>query len=402
MKFSYIAAQQNGKIIEGEIEAVSTAEVLAFLASQGLKPISLKKQNIATTSKKRLFGGSINVADKIFITKYLSLMLKIGTDLFKAIDILINDFDKPAVRDLLFEIKSNLEKGQPFYLAFAKYPKQFSQVFINLIRAGEVSGNLDKSLEGLSDNLQREQELRSQIRAAVVYPIILIIVATLVVFFLVGFALPRIGKIFTSGDIEPPLFSKIVFTVSAFVNQYFVFFLVFIVGSIVTFWLLFKKNLFFRRLMYRAGKKLPLIGKVLKILAVQRFCAVFSSLLTSGLPIIEALEITANAVGDEEMKDAILRIANEGIAKGLTVGEAFRKEIIFPKTVINLIAISEKSGHIESILFTLATFYESEVKTSIKTLVSFLEPILLLGIGLVVGVIALSVMVPVYQLIGKI
>ena len=402
MKFSYIATQQNGKAVEGEIEAASTAEVLAFLATQGLKPISLKKQSEISISKKRIFGGSINVADKVFIAKYLSLMLKTGTDLFKAIDILLNDFDKLAVRDLLLEIKSNLEKGQQFYVAFAKYPKQFSQVFINLIKAGEVSGNLDKTLERLSGELQREQELRSEIRAAVIYPIILVVVSTFIVFFLVSFALPRIGKVFSTGDIEPPLFSKVVFGIGNFLNEYMIFFVIFFVVAFVSVWVLAKKNLFFRKFSYRFIKRIPLVGHVLKLLAVQRFCATFASLLSSGLPIIEALEITAQAVGDEEMKTAILRVAHEGIAKGLTVGEAFKKEIIFPRTLINLIAISEKSGHIENILFTLADFYESEVKTSVKTLVSFLEPVLLLVIGLVVGVIALSVIVPVYQLVGKI
>ena len=402
MKFSYIATQQNGKAVEGEIEAASTADVLAFLATQGLKPISLKKQSITISSKRRLFRGSINIADKVFIARYLSLMLKTGTDLFKAIDILLNDFDKPAVRDLLLEIKSNLEKGQPFYVAFAKYPKQFSQVFINLIRAGELSGNLDKTLERLSEELQREQELRSEVRAAVIYPIILVVVSTFIVFFLVSFALPRIGKIFTTGDIEPPLFSRVVFGIGNFLNEYIIFFLIFFVVAFVSIWVLAKKNLFFRKFSYRFIKRIPLVGKVLKILAVQRFCSTFASLLSSGLPIIEALEITAQAVGDEEMKTAILRVAHEGIAKGLTVGEAFKKEIVFPKTLINLIVISEKSGHIENILFTLSDFYESEVKTSVKTLVSFLEPVLLLVIGLVVGVIALSVIVPVYQLVGQI
>ena len=402
MKFSYIAAQTDGKIIEGEIDAASAADVLAFLATQGLKPISLKKQSITISSKRRLFRGSINIADKVFIARYLSLMLKTGTDLFKAIDILLNDFDKPAVRDLLLEIKSNLEKGQPFYVAFAKYPKQFSQVFINLIRAGELSGNLDKTLERLSEELQREQELRSEVRAAVIYPIILVVVSTFIVFFLVSFALPRIGKIFTTGDIEPPLFSRVVFGIGNFLNEYIIFFLIFFVVAFVSIWVLAKKNLFFRKFSYRFIKRIPLVGKVLKILAVQRFCSTFASLLSSGLPIIEALEITAQAVGDEEMKTAILRVAHEGIAKGLTVGEAFKKEIVFPKTLINLIVISEKSGHIENILFTLSDFYESEVKTSVKTLVSFLEPVLLLVIGLVVGVIALSVIVPVYQLVGQI
>jgi len=153
MRFNYTASKSDGKIIEGNYEADSSAEVLNYLASQGLKPITLKTlKEFDKKGQFRIFQQSVNIADKIFLTKYLALMLKVGTDLFKAIDILIADFDKQAVKALLLEIKMILEKGQPFYSAFAKYPKIFSTVFVNLIKAGETSGNL----ENISDNLSIE------------------------------------------------------------------------------------------------------------------------------------------------------------------------------------------------------------------------------------------------------
>src|SRR3972149_4986596 len=221
MRFNYTASKPDGKIIEGNYDADSSSEVLAYLASQGLKPITLKVlKEFEKRGRFSIFQQSVNIADTIFLTKYLSLMLKVGTDLFKAIDILITDFDKQAVKALLLEIKLTLEKGQPFYSAFAKYPKIFSPVFINLIKAGEASGNLENIFEQLSDSLQKEQELRHRIKAALTYPIILLLASVLILIFLVGFALPKIANVFSSSGFEPPTFSKIVFTIGIFAGDY--------------------------------------------------------------------------------------------------------------------------------------------------------------------------------------
>lgn len=389
-------------MISGEMEATGAAQVLEFIASQGLRPMSLKKEAAEQAVRKYGFLQSgITIADKVFLTKYLALMLRIGTDLFKAIDILIADFDKPAVRVLLYEIRENLEKGQPFHVAFEKYPKQFSSVFINLVKAGEQSGNLEKTFEQLSENLQREQALRQEVRSALTYPVILVAVASLVVLLLVSFALPKISKLFADSAMEPPLFSQIVFAVGLFLNKYIWLVLLLTVGVVVGIWFLMQNSIAAKKIVQRMIRRLPLVGPLLKKIAIQRFALTLSSLFSSGLPILDALAITADAVGDEELKDAINRIAKEGIAKGLTIGDAFKREPAFPRVVTNLVAISEKSGNLASILATLAEFYESEIKASVKVLVSFLEPMLLLAIGVVVGTIALAIIVPVYQLMGK-
>lgn len=386
----------------GEMDAPGAAQVLEFLATQGLRPVTLKKESIEEGKKRfQLLQSTITIADKIFLTKYLALMLRIGTDLFKAIDILIADFDKPAVRTLLYEIRENLEKGQPFHIAFEKYPQYFPSVFVNLIKAGEQSGNLENTFEQLSDNLQREQALRQEVRSALTYPVILVAVASMVVLLLVSFALPKISKLFADSTTEPPLFSKIVFTIGLFLNQYIWIILILIFGGGFGMWFLFKNSDSFRKVVQHFIRRMPLVGPLLKKIAIQRFALTLSSLFASGLPILDSLAITADAVGDVELKDAILRISNEGIAKGLTIGDAFKREPAFPKVVTNLIAISEKSGNLANILGTLAEFYESEIKSSVKVLVSFLEPMLLLTIGVVVGTIALAVIVPVYQLMGK-
>lgn len=402
MQFHYIASRPDGKVIEGETDAQGMAEVLEIIASKGLRPISVKPvRTLAQGVRSRFFTERINISDQVFLTKYLGLMLKVGTDLFNAIDILIADFDKPSVKALLLEMRSNLEKGKPFYATFANYPKIFSPVFINMIKAGESSGNLEKVFDDLSVSLEREQSLRNRIKGALVYPVLLMVASVLILILLVSFALPKIAGIFLTGGFQPPLFSRVVFAIGLFFGDNLWLILSIMISGGTTFWFFFSRNIIFRRVVTRFVRKLPVIREIIRRVGVQRFASTLSSLLKSGLPIVDSLEITADAVGNEEIKTALMRISREGISKGLTIGEAFKREEAFPKVVTNLIAISEKSGHVEEILDTLSHFYESEIDASLKTLVALLEPLLLLGIGVIIAVIALAIIVPIYQLVGQ-
>ncbi len=402
MKFYYIASEPEGRVVEGTIEATGPAEVLEWMASQGLRPVSVKAVGGATANLHGIFAQKITVEDKVFLTKYLALMLKVGTDLFKAIDILIMDFDKPAIKSVLIEVRDALAKGQPFYSTFTKYPKYFSPVFVNLIKAGETSGNLEKVFDDLSRSLEKDQAIRGKIKSALIYPMVLVVLSVLILFGLVTFALPKIANVFMSGGIKPPTFSRIVFGVGLFMNTWSYIIFPAMIMSLTGSWYFFQKTVAGNAIMGRFLARAPIVGDILYRIAIQRFAATFSSLLKSGMPILNALEITADSVGHVEMRAALLRISRDAVPKGLTIGEAFRREQIFPRVVVNLIAISEKSGHIESILDTLAEFYEAEIDTSTKTLISFLEPALLMVIGFVVAIIALAIIVPVYQLVGQI
>jgi len=208
MKFSYRAADAQGKIVEGNTEAENSGKVLEFLATQGLKPISVSAEKVAERKARSVFGQRINVTDKIFLTRYLALMLRVGTDLFRAINILIANFDKAVIKSLLLEIRTNLEKGQPFYQTFARYPKYFSLVFVNLVKAGEASGNLEKVFDDLSISLEKEHELQGRIRSALIYPVILFVLSLVVLLFLVSFAIPRIASVFEGGVLSRRYFRR--------------------------------------------------------------------------------------------------------------------------------------------------------------------------------------------------
>lgn len=398
MQFHYIASQKDGRVVEDQIEAKDTAEVLQFIVSRGMKPVSIKPVEIGGRGARGLFGGKITLTDQVFLSKYLALMLKIGTGLLQAINILIEDFDKPAVKSFLLEVKANLERGQTFFSTFAKYPKVFSQVYINLIRAGEASGNLDTVFENLTTSLTKEKQMRDQIKSALIYPILLLSASVLILIFLVMFALPKIAAVFSQSGFTPPLFSRVVFAVGLFFGDYGAYILGFFI-LVLIFFIVFYKNIWiFRKLVTSIVAEIPVVKDIVRKIALQRFAATLSSLIKAGIPLTDALEITAQAVGNVELREALVRISREGLAKGLTVGEAFKREPFFPKTVVNLIAISEKAGHIEEVLGTLAEFYVSEIDSSLKTLVSVLEPAMLLVIGFIIGLIALSIIIPIYQL----
>ncbi len=397
MQFRYIASQPDGRVVESQMEAKDVSEVLQFLVTRNLKPISVKPAEDRSVTKIGL-RGKINLTDQVFISKYLALMLKIGTGLLQAINILIDDFDKQAVKTFLMEVRANLERGQPFYSTFARYPKVFSQVYVNLVRAGETSGNLDTVFDNLTRSLTREKELKDQVKSALVYPILLLGASLLILIFLVLFALPKIAAVFQNAGFQPPLFSRIVFAVGLFFGQYGILIFGVLAVAVIIAVVFYKTSIVFKRVVTGLFGAIPVVKTIVKKIAIQRFAATLASLIRAGIPLTDALEITAQAVGNIELKEALIRVSKEGLAKGLTVGDAFRREPFFPKTVVNLMAISEKAGHIDDVLETLANFYSGEIDNSLKTMVAFLEPVMLLGIGVVVGLIALSIIVPIYQL----
>ena len=234
------------------------------------------------------------------------------------------------------------------------------------------------------------------------YPVVLIVLSLVVLFSMVTFVLPKVAESFSLGTTDTPLFSQVVFAVGFFFKDNMVLILLSIVVGTVGTWFFLKKTMVGMKFMSRMALRIPVVKNVIRKVALQRFAGTLASLIHSGTPIIESLEITADSAGNGELKDALIRISRDGLAKGLTIGEAFKKEPYFPSVVINLIAISEKSGHLEEVLETLSGFYESEIDASIKGLVSFLEPVMLVFIGGIVGLIAISVIVPIYQLVGQV
>lgn len=402
MLFHYLAQDTQGRIKEGDINQPNTEAVLEYLTTQKLKPLSVKPLMLVSGKKGlAIFKKGLSLADKVFLTKYLALMLKVGTDLFSAIDILIQDFDSGPARQFLFETRSNLEQGKPFWYTFKNHPEYFSPVVANLIKTGETSGNLEATLNQVSINLERDRNLQTKIKSSLVYPVFLLVTSFLMVIFLVTFAVPKLGDMFLSTGQAIPAYTRVVLSTGMFLNRniYIVFPLLVIIPIVLFYY--FSKTSAGKQKFSAFLEKVPVARDLVAKMALERFASVLSSLIKAGMPIIEAIKVTAGAVGHPKYEAALVKIADKHLAQGISMGDSFKKENIFPAVVSNLLAIGEKAGHTEEILKTLSTFYETEIDAALKTMVSLLEPILLLFLGVIVGGIALSLIVPVYQLVGQ-
>jgi len=402
MLYRYLAQDQKGRVKEGNINQPNIKAALEYLASQNLKPLNIKPISFEKARGKfSIFKETLSMTDKVFLTKYLSLMLKVGTDLFSAIDILIEDFTSGPARRFLLEIRMNLEQGKPFWQAFSEHQEYFSPVVSNLIKAGETSGNLESALTQVSEDLERTRNLQAKVKSSLIYPMLLLGASFFMIIFLVTFAVPKLGEMFIATGQKVPIYTKVVLSVGMFINRYIPIFILLFLGFPIFLYFYFSKTKKGRKDFTRLMEKIPVTRGLLEKMALERFASVLSSLIHAGMPIIQAIEITANAVGNPQYETALLRISKDHLAKGLSIGDSFKKEKVFPAVVSNLLAIGEKAGHTEEILKTLSAFYETEIDTSLKTLVAFLEPALLVIIGLIVGGIALSLIVPVYQFVGQ-
>ncbi len=398
MRFKYTAALPTGEVSEGEISATDIKEALEELAAKGLTPITIKPKRRVVLRGRRFFAPLIGINDKIFLTRYISLMLRSGTDLFRTVKILITDYEKPGLRNFLMELRYDLEQGRSMSFTFAKYPQFFDPVFVNLIKAGEASGNLEVVFDRLSTSLETTRDFKGRVRSALIYPVFLLIMSGVVVTFLTTFALPKIASVFEGTGFEPPAFSKMVFTVGGFIAEHIWTILSLGIGGLLLLFILYRNFIVVRRLLFDLFTKIKIVRNLTEKMAIQRFASTLASLIEAGIDFPRAVEITAEVVGNQRLKDALIRISRERLAKGWTISDAFSREPFFPRTVVNLISIAEKTGNIETTLQTLADFYRKEVDKALKDLVTILEPILLLVMGLIIGFIAISIIVPIYQM----
>jgi len=319
-----------------------------------------------------------------------------------ALETLERDLENPSIKEFLFLTKENLKKGRPFYESFAAYPHDFSQTFVALIRAGEISGKLEEVCEILSQTTERETELRRKLKSALTYPIILIVASIIVIGILLTFAIPRIASIFEGMGQEPPLFTKIVLGVSGFLNEYGASLLLIAIITFISLWQFYKRTVTGKKFFGNLVLNLPFVKKILEKLDVQRFTQNFSAMLEAGVPVTQALEISAQTLSSPKIKLALQRISSR-IKSGKTIGDAFLEEReVFPSVLISLVSIGEKAGHLSQSLSQLSDFYAKELDATIKSLMSLIEPVILLMIGAIIAAIALGVIVPMYQMVSTV
>lgn len=393
--FSYVVTDYAGQKIKGRIEAKDRATVINSLRKSQLIIISLKelKEREGRLFKKK---SKVKLADLIVFSRQLAALVKAGVSLVKGLNILFAQVENKTLREIISSIVTKIEAGSSLSDALANYPEVFSPLYINMIRAGEFGGALDTILERLATYLESVGKLNRKVKSALIYPVAIISVAILITTLIFVYVIPKFKDIFSTLGVKLPLATQIVMNLSDLFRKYFVFIPVLIV-IIVVFLKWFTTMPKVQLAQDRLKLKLPLLGRVIRKVAIARFSRTLSTLLKSGVSILAALEIGSKTSGNKVIESALNKVINQ-VGKGERIGESLAANKLFAPLVVNLVAVGEETGDIGSMLDKIATFYEDEVDNAISGLTSLIEPFIIVFLGLIIGGIVLSIFLPILQL----
>lgn len=399
--FIYEVYNRDGAIVRGEYEATTREQVIEYLLRRDLTPISVNQLHaggVGLNLSLNLFE-KITPVDILFLVRNLSATIKAGLSVVEALDILIADSEKNMLKTMLREVQALVKNGQPLSAGFANYSKSFPSIFLGMLRAGEVSGQLDRTLAELGQYLSKEYALRSKIKSALMYPAILLIASAGVISLLLIFVLPRLTKAFASSGVTLPWVTKFFLGLSNMLTYSFL-----IDGLVIVFFtwffLVFRKTRVGRIFILWVISHTPVANELVKKVALVRFTRTLGNLMSGGLSAVGSLESSAQSIGNQKYETAINAVTDD-VKNGLPISDALAKfPNLFPRLLISLIVVGERTGTLSEVLVTFSDFYEEDVDNKLKDLTAILEPILLLIMGVLVGSIAFSIILPIYQLVG--
>ena len=398
--YSYTFRDASGGVQKGTADAESEEELRGKFREQGFEITELTMIK-AKSAKAKTYGRVKLTALSVFCRQF-STMIDAGVSLVRAMDVLATQTQDPKLKKILGDLGEKVEGGESLSRAMQRHPKAFSNLFIGLIKAGEVGGILEESLQRLSTFLEKDVELRRKVKSAMTYPILIAIMATGIVTFLVTWFVPQWVAILTDlglkGD-QLPVPTKILIGISNAVGHYGHFV---ILGIVIYIFAMraFKSTRFGLRVMDRIKLKVPVFGKLHHKVCLARFSRTMSTLLTSGVPILQAMETVAGTIGNSVMSDALLE-ARARIREGDRIGDPLEASKLFPPMVVHMIAIGEESGSLDFMLQKIADFYDDEVDAAIASLTAAIEPIMIVSLGFVVGFIVISMFMPLVDVISK-
>jgi type II secretory pathway component PulF len=403
MLYTYEASEPSGKLVKGDIEGPTKEDVLMRLQAKGLLPIrviSVEERTAAEQKKAWSPFETVKPIDRIMLVRNMSAAIKAGLNLLETLEILAADASKTIMKNILLAARTNLQSGQPLYATFAQYEKYFPPIFSGLVKAGEASGNLEVTLDELGKHMSRDYTLSKKVRSALMYPLILFIASILIVVFLIVFILPRISLAFARSGIELPMITRALIALSKAMT-YSIFLDLGVVAAIVWFFVYAKRSPRGKKFLNRILFRIPVVREFIKKLTLVRITRTMSILISSGISITETLKLTGDTAGNDMYKEVFVGSLDE-VKSGMSIHTIFKKnENLFPKLLVSMVMVGEKTGTLEHILKTFSEFYEEEVDSSLKDLTTFIEPVLLLFMGLVVGTIALAILLPIYQMVGQ-
>ena len=400
MKFKWEGISPRGEVLRGEMEAPSRDAVITRLRSQRIQPMpaKIKQRGIGLDKDFQIpgLGDKVKTRDVVIFTRQFSTMIDAGLPIVQCLDILSQQTSVKTLRKAIREIKDDVESGATLADSLGKHKKIFDDLYVNMVSAGEVGGILDNVLQRLAQYMEKAERLKSKIKSAMIYPASIIVVAAAVTTILLVWVIPVFAELFSSFGHALPAPTQFVINLSNFTIAYFPYIIATFIAAGV-----------FLRYTYKTDQgrlaidgfllKLPIFGDLFRKAAVARFTRTLGTLVSSGVPILDALAITAKTAGNRVVERAVLS-TRVSIAEGRTISEPLAQSGVFPPMVCQMIAVGETTGALDSMLAKIAEFYEDEVDTAINNLTALMEPVVIVFLGTVIGGLVVSMYLPIFQL----
>ena len=392
--FHWVGTDKRGVKMKGEYAAKSAPMVKAELRRQGINPTSVKLKG------KPLFGGAgkaIKARDIAVFSRQIAVMMAAGVPMVQSFDIVAGGQTNVRMKNMLIDIKTNLEGGATLAESLGKYPVQFDELFCNLVKAGESAGVLDTVLDTVATYKENIESIKGKIKKAMFYPAMVFAVAILVSAILLIFVVPQFETVFHNFGADLPAFTQMIVDLSRFLTGHWFIMLLWLGGTIFAVIFAYKRSPRFAHFCARALLKLPVVGQILHHSAIARFSRTLGVTFAAGVPLVEALDSVAGATGSPIYNDAVKRI-REDVSVGHQLQLAMRQRNLFPNMVVQMVAIGEEAGALDKMLFKVAEFYEQEVSNAVDALSSLLEPFIMIIIGLIVGSLVIGMYLPIFKL----
>ncbi len=403
-KYFYKATNKDGKTITGVVSSDSKALAINDVRTLGLYPTTVREASKRDEKRARkekkgideLYFGGVKTKEIVTMTRQLSTLIDAGLPLLRSINVLIAQQKPSKLRDILRECAQDIQQGSTFSEALAKHPKQFDRLFVNMVKAGEVGGILEVVLQRLATFMERREALKRRVKGAMVYPVAVLLIAAGIVSFLLIKVVPVFADIFgeLGGTLPKP--TQILIAAGDFMVYKWWMVLVGINGTIIFFKLILKLR-FVKRAADIASLKMPLVGDLVTKIGVARFARTLGTLITSGVPILQALKITRETIGNSVIQNAVDKV-HDSIKEGDTIAAPLDETKVFPPMVVNMIDVGEETGQLDSMLNKVADIYDQEVEVAVEAMLTLMEPIIIVVLGGIIGFIVVSLYLPIFTL----
>jgi type IV pilus assembly protein PilC len=399
-QFEYVGRHRSGSIKSGKLMSDSRREAILKLKDKGIAVTHIQEKELAPWNKDIAIGAPVKLQHFVIYLRQFATLIQAGVTIVESTRILAMQTDSKALRKALLKIEDELRDGKPLSSAAADHPRIFPPMFVHMISAGEASGNLDDTLNRLAVYFEKQNETKQKIVSALVYPIILAIVAVGVIIFLLTSVVPTFASMFDGMGAELPAITLFVLGASAFIQQFWWLLIIISVILVVSLVYFYRKKSSKYYLDY-VILKMPIFGKILQKAALARMARTLSSLFSSSVPILQAIAMVEKVVLNEVMAE-VLKNSRESLEKGQPLTEPMRKHWIFPPLVTQMISIGEQTGALDTMLSKVADFYETEVSNATDRLKSLIEPLMIVFLAAIVGVIVLAIIVPMFEMFNHI